>query len=249
MNKAAQVTFSFWILKILATTLGETGGDLLSMTLGLGYLATTLLLAGLLGLALWSQLRAPQFQPLRYWTVILCTSMAGTTGSDFIDRSLGLGYATGTLLIASVLAVVLLAWHRREGSLSVERISPGRTELFYWAAILASNTLGTALGDYLADDSGLGYAGSAGLIAVFLCLLYLLSRLQPAGKVAVFWIAFVLTRPFGATFGDLLTKPFEKGGFDLGTAGASAVLAGLLVAMLVLTCYRPDGGGFKRQAG
>lgn len=232
MNKVARVTAAFWVMKICATTLGETAGDLLSMTLNVGYAASTVLLVSLFIAALVVQLRAKAFHAPLYWTVVLLTSTAGTTMSDYMDRTLGLGYTAGSLILVSCLAVVLLVWRRVEGSLSVSRIETRRAEVFYWAAILCSNTLGTALGDFLADDSGLGFLGSAILIAAALVQVLALWRFTRANRVALFWIAFVLTRPFGATFGDVLTKPASKGGLDLGTAGSSAVLAALLVACI-----------------
>ncbi len=215
MNKVAPVTLYFWIMKICATTLGETAGDLLSMTLNVGYAISSLILLSVFLLSLISQLRTRHYHPLLYWTVILTTSTAGTTLSDFMDRTLGLGYATGSLILISLLAVVLTAWRFREKSLSVSHIATTRVELFYWMAILVSNTLGTALGDYLADDSGLGFMGGAGLIGGLLC------------------VVVVLTRPFGATFGDLLTKTPAQGGLGFGTVGSSAILAGLLAAFVI----------------
>lgn len=232
-SKLPYVTLAFWIMKICATTLGETAGDLLSMTLNVGYAVSTMLLLGLFGIALAAQLRARHFHPFLYWTVILATSTAGTTMSDFMDRTLGLGYARGAALLVTLLCVVLLVWWRSTGSLSVTDVRSRKAEVFYWLAILVSNTLGTALGDYLADDSGLGFLGGAlligGAIAV-VAALHLWTRLP---KVGLFWTAFVLTRPFGATFGDLLTKTPAKGGLGFGTIGSSAVLLVILVALVL----------------
>ena len=233
-NKVAAVTLGFWILKILATTLGETGGDWLTMTLGLGYGPGALLLLGLFALTLLAQLRARGFHRGLYWMVILSTSTAGTAMSDFLDRTLGLGYLRGALLLVALLGGVLAAWYHSEGHLSVQRIASRRAEGFYWMAILVSNTLGTALGDFLADSSGLGFAASAGLIAAVIAATALAYRFTSVSRVLLFWIAFVMTRPFGATFGDLLTKPAAHGGLELGTGGASLVLAVLLVAGLLV---------------
>ena len=233
MNKVAQVTLYFWIMKICATTLGETAGDLLSMTLNVGYAISSLILISLFLLSLVSQLRTKTFHPLLYWTVILTTSTAGTTMSDFMDRTLGLGYATGSLILLSLLAAVLTAWRLSEKSLSVNSIQTTKAELFYWVAILVSNTLGTALGDYLADDSGLGFLGGAALIGGLLATVVCLTYLTRLNRVLLFWIAFVLTRPFGATFGDLLTKTPAQGGLGFGTIGSSAILAGLLALFVV----------------
>ena len=232
MNKVAQVTLAFWVMKICATTLGETAGDLLSMTLDVGYAVSSAILIGLFLVTLVLQLRAGRFHPVLYWTVILSTSTAGTTMSDFMDRTLGLGYARGSLILASCLALVLATWRWSERTLSVNEIETPRAELFYWVAILFSNTLGTALGDYLADDSGLGFGGGALLIGASIALAALAYRYTRLDRVLLFWIAFVLTRPFGATFGDLLTKPVAKGGLDFGTVGSSAVLAAILVALV-----------------
>lgn len=230
--KVAPVTLAFWAMKICATTLGETAGDLLSMTWEVGYALSSAMLLGVFALSLWAQLRARRFRPWLYWWVILTTSTAGTTVSDYMDRSLGLGYAQGALLLSGGLTLTLGAWWLSERSLSVERIDGGRAEVFYWVAILFSNTLGTALGDYLADDSGLGFLGGASLIGATLAAIALAGAFTRIDRVALFWAAFVLTRPFGATLGDLLTKPTAQGGLDLGTVGASLVLAGILVAVL-----------------
>ena len=235
MSKVAQVTLAFWIMKICATTLGETAGDLLSMTLNLGYAASSMILISLFAISLATQLRSSRFHPLLYWTVILTTSTAGTTMSDFMDRTLGLGYAKGSLILTTSLLLVLAAWRLSEKTLSVSNIQTTRAELFYWIAILFSNTLGTALGDFLADDSGLGFLGGAALIGGLLGLLVLASYFTSLNRVLLFWVAFVLTRPFGATFGDLLTKPIEKGGLDFGTIGSSLVLAGLLATFIAYT--------------
>ncbi|MEI7910184.1 MAG: hypothetical protein WCK77_11145 [Verrucomicrobiota bacterium] len=237
MNKVAQVTVSFWIMKICATTLGETAGDLLSMTMNVGYAMSSAILLSLFLLSLVSQVRAKAFHPLLYWTVILTTSTAGTTMSDFMDRSLELGYAKGSMILISCLIAVLAAWRLSQKSLSVSYIQTTRAELFYWAAILISNTLGTALGDYLADDSGLGFAGGAALIGGLLMAVVLITWLTPVNRVLLFWVAFVLTRPFGATFGDLLTKTPQQGGLGFGTIGSSAILAGILAGLVIYSRF------------
>ena len=239
MTKVARVTLWFWVMKVCATTLGETAGDLLSMTLGLGYAASSLVLLGGFVVALAAQLRARAFHPVLFWTVILATSTAGTTMSDYMDRTLGLGYAAGSLLLVTALAAVLAAWRASLGSLAVDAIESPRAEAFYWTAILVSNTLGTALGDYLADDSGLGFMGSAALIAAVLAALAAAHRWTRLDRVLLFWAAFVLTRPFGATFGDALTKPLARGGLDLGTAGSSLVLF-LILATVIVWRMRAD---------
>lgn len=238
MNKVARVTIYFWIMKICATTLGETAGDLLSMTLNVGYALGSLILIGLFVVTLVLQLRSKKFNPVLYWTVILSTSTAGTTMSDYMDRTLALGYAKGSLILISLLVVVLTAWRYSEKSLSVNNITTIKAEMFYWTAILFSNTLGTALGDFLADDSSLGFLGGASLIGGLLALVVLAFYCTRLNRVLLFWIAFVLTRPFGATFGDLLTKPVEKGGLDFGTVGSSLILAALLVVFVVYTSLK-----------
>ncbi|WP_068829055.1 COG4705 family protein [Pseudomonas sp. BMS12] len=232
MNKLPQITLAFWVMKICATTLGETAGDLLSMTLNVGYALSSLILIGLFFASLVGQLRSERYHPALYWTVILTTSTAGTTMSDFMDRSLGLGYASGSALLVSLLLLVLAAWRMSEKSLAADHINSRRVELFYWGAILVSNTLGTALGDYLADDSGLGFAGGALLIGGLIAAVALAYRFTRVSHVALFWLAFVLTRPFGATVGDLLTKSHAQGGLELGTIGASAVLGALLIVLV-----------------
>ena len=237
-NKVAQVNLAFWVMKICATTLGETAGDLLSMTLNVGYAISSIILLGLFLISLVTQLMSRSYHPALYWTVILTTSTAGTTMSDFMDRTLGLGYATGSLILVTCLALVLAVWRVTQKSLSVSRIDTPRAELFYWIAILVSNTLGTALGDYLADDSGLGFLGGAALIAGLIAAVVVLTYTTRLDRVMLFWIAFVLTRPFGATFGDLLTKPAENGGLDFGTIGSSLVLVSILVVLIVFTSVR-----------
>ena len=232
MNKLPHVNLAFWIKKISATTLGETAGDLLSMTLAVGYGASSVVLLCFFALTLLGQLAVRRYHPPLYWSVILATSTAGTTLSDFMDRSLGLGYAKGSALLVTLLLGVLVLWHRTERSLAVDRAMSRRAEIFYWSAILFSNTLGTALGDFLADSSGLGFAGGALLIGSLLALVVALTLFTRLSRVALFWVAFVLTRPFGATLGDVLTKAPSVGGLGLGTLGSLAVLFSVL-ALLV----------------
>jgi uncharacterized membrane-anchored protein len=237
-NKVAPVTLFFWIMKIAATTLGETAGDLLSMTMDVGYGLSSCILLGFFLAALIAQLRASHFHPALYWIVILATSTAGTTMSDYMDRTLELGYATGSAVLVTGLVIVLAVWRMTEKSLSVSNIATRRAELFYWTAILFSNTLGTALGDYLADDSGLGFLGGALLIGGLIAVVAAAYYVTALNRIVLFWIAFVLTRPFGATFGDLLTKPLEKGGLGFGTIGSSLILAIILIACIGYTSYR-----------
>lgn len=234
-DKLPAITAGFWIMKICATTLGETAGDLLSMTLKVGYAVSTAILLSFFVVSLIAQLLNKKYNPLIYWLVILATSTAGTTMSDFMDRTLGLGYALGSSILFTSLLMILLIWRLTEKSLSVTNIRSLRGESFYWAAILVSNTLGTALGDFLADDSGLGFSGGALLIGSLLLLLVLAYYFTKLSHILLFWLAFVLTRPFGATFGDLLTKTNDKGGLNLGTMGSSLVLGSILAIMMMVT--------------
>lgn len=221
------------MIKIAATTLGETAGDLLAQTMKVGYGVSTAILFSFFLVFLTLQLLSKTFLPWLYWMVILATSTAGTTMSDFMDRTLELGYTKGALILVCTLLGVLATWRLVEKSLSVSNISTRRAEVFYWIAILVSNTLGTAAGDFLADDLEWGFGMSAGVIGAILLLVMALHRYTSLSKVMLFWIAFVLTRPFGATFGDLLWKPHEKGGMGLGTIGASLVIAAIMAVAII----------------
>lgn len=238
MSKLPQITAFFWIMKICATTLGETAGDLLSMTLNVGYAVSSMILIGLFLISLVTQLVSKNYNPLLYWSVILTTSTAGTTMSDYMDRTLGLGYAKGTMILVTLLLAILVFWRFSVGSLSVKNVRTPKVELLYWTAILFSNTLGTALGDFLADSSGLGFAGGAFLIASLLALVLAAHYYTRISEVMLFWVAFVLTRPFGATLGDVLTKTHEKGGLDFGTIGSSIVLASILGVCILFTTLK-----------
>jgi len=238
LNKLPEITFYFWVMKICATTLGETGGDLISMTLHVGYAISSLILISIFLVSLIVQLYSKHHKPWLYWTVILTTSTAGTTMSDYMDRTLGLGYALGSFILITILISTFIIWYLSEKSLSVSTITTRKGELFYWIAILFSNTLGTALGDFLADDSGLGFAGGALLIGSLLAIILVLTFYTKISRMGLFWIAFVLTRPFGATLGDFLTKPLEKGGLDFGTIGSSIILGIVLVVFIIFTSRR-----------
>jgi uncharacterized membrane-anchored protein len=233
VKKLPQITLVFWIMKIAATTLGETGGDLLAQTMKVGYAASSAILIGVFLVSVVTQLRARGFHPVLYWSVILSTSTAGTTMSDFMNRSAGLGYARGALVLVTALSAVFVVWKLSGYSFDVVRISTFRAEMLYWTAILISNTLGTSLGDFLADDGGLGFAGGALLISGLLAAIALARYHRRAPVPLLFWAAFVLTRPLGATAGDFLSKPTALGGLGYGTVGASIVLATILVALLV----------------
>ena len=238
MKKLPAITALFWIMKICATTLGETLGDHFSMTLNIGYATSSIILLTTFFITLIAQLYSKKHIPIIYWLVILSTSTAGTTMSDFMDRTLALGYATGSLILVSILCITLFAWSKSEKSLSVTNITTRKGELFYWTAILFSNTLGTALGDFLADNSGLGFAGGAILIASILAIVVIAHYFTKISAVLLFWIAFVLTRPFGATFGDLLTKSTAKGGLDFGTQGSSLILFTILAILIIYSSVK-----------
>lgn len=246
IKKIPEITLLFWITKITATTLGETAGDLLSMTMNVGYGISSIILVSFFLVTVICQLFVRRYIPPLYWAVIVATSTAGTTMSDYMDRTLGLGYTTGSIILVSILIIVLAIWRFTEKSLSVTDIKTKRAEIFYWTAILFSNTLGTALGDFLADSSGLGFLGSALLITSVLVLVVLAYYFTKISRVILFWIAFVLTRPFGATFGDLLTKTHEKGGLDLGTKGSSLVLFNLLVVLVIYESVKERATSVER---
>lgn len=212
LSKVPEVTLGFWVIKILATTLGETGGDTLTMTLNWGYLAGTVLFAVvLLGLVV-AQIMAKRFNPVLYWSTIVASTTFGTTMADFADRSLGIGYTGGSALLLACLAAVLWLWYASEGTVSVDTVSTPRIEAFYWGAITFSQTLGTALGDWLADTGGLGYQGGALVFAAALAVVIVLYYRTSVSRVALFWAAFILTRPLGAMVGDFLDKPTADGG-------------------------------------
>jgi uncharacterized membrane-anchored protein len=247
LSKVPQVTLAFWVVKIAATTLGETAGDALSMTLKLGYLVSTAIFFAVFVLAVAGQIRARRFHPFLYWMVIVATTTVGTTMADLADRSLGIGYVGGSAFLFALVLVVLLAWWRTEGTVSVESIRTPRVEASYWATILVSNTLGTALGDFLADSSGLGYRRGALVFAAALAVVALLYRFTSISRSILFWAAFILTRPLGATLGDFLTKPPETGGLALGRFSSSAVLAAFMVACILLTSQRHGGGAGRAR--
>jgi len=228
LSKLPALTAIYWIIKITSTTLGETGGDLLSMTLDVGYAASTVILMGIFLVSVTAQLVAKRHHPWLYWTVILTSSTAGTTMSDWMDRTLGLGYLNGSLILIGLLAAVLVYWRfLTPHSMSVTNVRDVRIEVLYWIAILVSNTLGTAVGDYLADDSGLGFAGVAVILAGSLSLIVALYYYTNLSSVFLFWLAFIQTRPFGATLGDTFTKSIAEGGLGLGTVATSSVLVGI----------------------
>lgn len=238
LSKVPEVTLGFWIIKILATTLGETGGDTVTMTLNWGYLVGTVLFAVVLVVLVVAQIMAKRFNPVLYWSTIVASTTFGTTMADFADRSLGIGYTGGSALLLACLAAVLWLWYRSEGTVSVDTVSTPRVEALYWGAITFSQTLGTALGDWLADTGGLGYEGGALVFAAALAMVIALYYRTSVSRVALFWAAFILTRPLGATVGDFLDKPAADGGLDLSRPLASAVIAAVIVALIVLLPQR-----------
>jgi uncharacterized membrane-anchored protein len=223
LSKVPEITLVFWIIKIAATTLGETAGDAVTMTLGLGYLVGTAIFAVLFVVGVVAQVAAKRFHPLLYWAVIVATTTAGTTLADLFDRSLGIGYAGGSFALFALLLATLALWYRTLGSVSVDMIATPKAEAFYWATIMFSQTLGTAFGDWMAD-TGLGYEGGALVFAVALAVVAGLYFFTGVSRTVLFWAAFILTRPLGATVGDLLDKPIANGGLALGRFSASAVL-------------------------
>jgi uncharacterized membrane-anchored protein len=237
-TKVPEVTFGFWIIKVLATTLGETGGDTFSMTMELGYLVSSAIFLSLLVLLVVAQVAAKKFHSLLYWATIVASTTAGTTMADFATRSLGIGYAGGsTLLFACVMAVLAL-WYWSQGSISIATVSTPKVEAFYWAAITFSQTLGTALGDWIAD-SGLGYEGGALVFGAGLAVLAAAYFWTGLSRVFLFWAAFILTRPLGATVGDFIDKPLDQGGLAMSRPLASFVLVGALLLLIVLLPQRP----------
>lgn len=240
-SKVPQVAIAFWIIKIAATTLGETGGDALSMTMNLGYLLSTGIFMVFFIVALIFQLRAKKYHAFLYWTVIVATTTVGTTMADFADRSLGMGYVGGTITLFTALMIVLAIWRYSVGSISFSDITSTKVEAFYWIAILFSNTLGTALGDFLADTQGVGYERGALFFSVLLALVAAAYFLTKISHVLLFWTAFILTRPLGATLGDLLTKPTEHGGMNLSRITSSLAIAVFMVICILLTSRKAGG--------
>lgn len=238
-SKVPAVTLGFWLIKIAATTLGETGGDALSMSLGLGYLVSTAIFAVVFAAAVGAQIGARRFRPLLYWLTIVATTTVGTTLADFADRSLGIGYAGGSMLLLALLLASLTIWYRVMGSIAVDSVATPRAEAFYWITIMFSQTLGTALGDWTADSAGLGYTGAMmifGGLLLAVAAAYFWTRLS---RTALFWLAFVLTRPLGAVLGDFLDKPIDHGGLALSRVGASAALVALMLVLILLLPQRP----------
>src|SRR6201987_6109263 len=234
LSKVPEITLVFWIIKIAATTLGETGGDTVTMTLDWGYLTGTAIFLPLLAVLVIAQISAKKFHPLLYWATIIASTTFGTTMADFADRSLGIGYTGGSTLLLILLAVTLALWYRAEGTIAVNTVSTPRVEAFYWAAITFSQTLGTALGDWIADTGGLGYEGGALVFGAALAVVAAAYFWTNVSRVTLFWTAFILTRPLGATVGDFLDKPIDHGGLALSRPLASAVIAAFILGCLLV---------------
>jgi uncharacterized membrane-anchored protein len=239
LTKVPEVTLAFWIIKNAATTLGETGGDAVSMSMNLGYLISTGIFAALFAVVVLFQINAKKFHPFLYWTTIIATTTVGTTLADFADRSLGIGYAGGTSMLFALLMGSLFLWYRTLGSVSVTSVSSPKAEIFYWVTIMFSQTLGTALGDWTADTAGLGYVGGAMVFGGLLALVAAAYYWTKVSRVLLFWTAFILTRPLGAVVGDFLDKPHEKGGLALSRYSASTVLLLFIVACIFIFQQKP----------
>ena len=239
LGKVPEVTLLFWIIKIAATTLGETGGDAVSMSMDLGYLVGTAIFAAIFIAAVLAQVSAKTFLPLLYWLTIIATTTVGTTLADFVDRSLGIGYAGGTSLLIALLVGSLLLWHKTLGSISVHSVNSPKAECFYWLTIMFSQTLGTALGDWTADSAGFGYGGSALIFGSLLAIIAAGYFWTKTSRTVLFWSAFIVTRPLGAVVGDFLDKPINKGGLALSRYSASAVLVVFILACILIFRQKP----------
>lgn len=234
LNKVAKITLIFWFMKIVATTLGETLGDFLSMTLNLGYTVGIAITLAFFLVVLLTQLSVKKYSPVIYWLVIVSTTTLGTEISDYIDRTLHLGYTLGTILLVSCLLLTLVLWFRKYKNLGVFPITDKQKEIYYWTAILFSNSLGTAFGDFLGDYFGLSYTQGACVTGGVILVVVILHYLTKINHIILFWVAFIFTRPFGATFGDLLTKPLNKGGLHLGTLNSSLISVGVMTILLFI---------------
>jgi len=239
LSKVPEVTLLFWIIKIAATTLGETGGDAVSMSMNLGYLVATAIFAAVFLVAVFAQVRAKGFHPFLYWATIIATTTVGTTLADFADRSLGIGYAGGSSLLFILLMASLAIWRRTLGTISVATVNTPKAEMFYWLTIMFSQTLGTALGDWTADTAGLGYTGAALVFGGLLALLVLAWYRTRISRTALFWAAFILTRPLGAVVGDFLDKPLNAGGLALSRYSASLALFAFILGCILFFRQRP----------
>lgn len=242
-SKVPEVTLGFWIIKIFATTLGEVGGNAVTMQLGFGYLVGSVTFAVLLILLVSTQIMAKRFQPFLYWAVIVATTLTGTALADFFDRSLGIGYLGGSLSLFALVLATLGFWYLTLGSVAIQTVASPKVEAFYWTTIMFSQTLGTALGDWMADDTGLGYNDSALVIGLVLAVIAVLYFFTGTSRTLLFWLAFILTRPLGATIANSFDKPVSQGGLAVGDLKASAVLAVLIIISIFLIPQRPARQG------
>lgn len=237
-SKVPAVTLAFWIVKVLATTVGETGGDALSMTLNLGYLTSTLIFLGFFAATLTAQVASRRYHPVFYWLVVVATTTLGTTTSDYMDRTLGLGYIKSSAALLAGVIVVLAVWHFVAGRIEFQNVTMKTDESFYWLTILVANTLGTALGDFTASDTGLGFERGALVFAGLIAIVAALHFFTSVPKSILFWAAYVLTRPLGATLGDTLTKPHAEGGLEFGRITSTLVIAAAMVVLVAITPLR-----------
>ena len=242
-SKVPEVTLIFWIIKIAATTLGETGGDAVSMSMNLGYLISTIIFSFIFLIAVIAQIRARGFHPFIYWITIIATTTVGTTLADFADRSLGIGYAGGASLLLLLLMLSLFTWHSSLGSISIRTVVTPKVEVFYWATIMFSQTLGTALGDWTADTAGIGYEGAAIVFITLLGMVVAAFFLTSISRVTLFWIAFILTRPLGAVVGDFLDKPVSEGGLELSRYSATVALLVFITVCIIFFSQRSNKHG------
>lgn len=238
LSKVPEVTIGFWIIKILATTLGETGGDAVTMSMNLGYAVGSFIFLGIFVAVVIAQISAKKFHPFLYWITIVATTTLGTTMADFFDRSLGVGYFGGSSFLFAGLIASLAVWRWSEGSISVNTVATPKVEMFYWVAILFSQTLGTALGDWMADTNGIGYEAGAVVFAAGLAVVAFAYYYTAISRTLLFWAAFILTRPLGATLGDLLDKPHDHGGLEISRYLASGILAAIIVALVLILPQR-----------
>jgi uncharacterized membrane-anchored protein len=248
LSKVPQVTLVFWIVKICATTVGETGGDALSMTLNLGYLVSTLIFLVFLVVTLAVQMASKRYHPLTYWLVVVATTTVGTTTSDYLDRTVGLGYVVSSIILLTAVIAVLVAWRLTTGTIGVDRITTRRNELFYWLTIVVSNTLGTALGDFTASTAGVGFENGALIFGGLIALVALAHLFTKAPQAILFWAAYVLTRPLGATLGDTLTKPLAQGGLALGRFASTFAIAALMVVIVFLSTRANSTSGQRKPS-
>ena len=250
LSKVSEVTLGFWLIKVLATTLGETGGDAVTMSMNLGYAVGSFIFLAIFAALVVAQISAKAFHPFLYWATIIATTTLGTTMADFADRSLGVGYFGGSSILLAGLIASLAIWRWSEGSINVNTVATPRVEIFYWIAILFSQTLGTALGDWMADTNGLGYEGGAVVFAAGLAVVAAAYFWTKISHTLLFWAAFILTRPLGATLGDLLDKPHDHGGLEISRYLASAILAAIIVALVLILPQRAGAhpGAREREA-